>query len=85
VSEKPTVYVLINGNPEGSNFLGVFSTREKAEAAQREHNAKVQKDHEEFVARNPDLADPCRDIMDDWDAANAIVEYVLDSYRDADD
>jgi hypothetical protein len=60
------VYILLNCNAEGSNFLGVYSSKRLAKEAQEEYNERVRKVNEQYPS------------LREWDEANEIQEIELD-------
>ena len=81
------IYILLNCNPEGSNFLGAFSTREKAEEAQTSFNDNIVKESKEFWDYIEEIGDfqlydtleKCIEFDLDWRGANTILETEIDS------
>lgn len=61
--EQTTVYVLLNCNEEGSNFLGVYSSKELAKKAKEEYNRKAKE---------------AGWFLEKWDSANRIIKTTLD-------
>lgn len=73
------VYVLINSNPEGYNFKGVYSTREQAEAAAKEYNEEGKKELADIFTEEKDLKLSLENF--DWWSSVKVVEWKLNTRR----
>lgn len=73
------VFILINSNHEGYNFKGVYSTREKAEAAAKEYNEEGKKELANIFTEEKDLK--CSLEHFDWWSSVKVVEWKLNTRR----
>lgn len=77
------LYILINSNPEGNNFRGVYDTKEAAEAEAKAWNDQEKRENrlmyrDESIFKTKEALDKHIEIMCEWDKVE-VIEYELNT------